>query len=438
MCTSQLKSSSSSSSVDGHNGNELRAKMQHFGSKVWKLYAVNSFLLNVLFVIFLAYLAPAVGLALAPAITASRVAVAIIFLLSGLSLKTSELVNALKNVKFNTFVQCFNMGVVTISAFGVAKFLSWLNALNDDLADGIIICGALPMTVNMVIVLTKSANGDEAAAIFNSAFGSLLGVFVTPAWVVVLVGRSGSNNFAGVIRNLTERVLVPLFFGQICQYVLPSLVAWAKRHKPALKRLQESCLVFIVYCVFCRRFRDSPRKNTDQENTTALDIIVVIIVQTTLLSIMMVLAWLSLALAFPTHRKLRVMGLFGCTHKTVAAGVPLIDAIYSNDPARSLYILPLLVWHPAQLVLGSAISSRLANWVNSESSSSARESGSLVEEPPCERIQEDGLALSSSDHGTGCDPDKPHLAVESLPDANPPAEHDNPVSSKLPPSDDNA
>lgn len=413
--------------------------MRSFGRRVWKLYAGNSFLLNVLFVILLAFLAPSVGLALAPAITASRVAVAIIFLLSGLGLKTNELVNALKNVKFNCFVQCFNMGVVTSSAFGVAKFLSWLNALSDDLVDGIIICGALPMTVNMVIVLTKSANGDEAAAIFNSAVGNLLGVFVTPAWVVVLVGRSGSNNFVGVIRNLTERVLVPLFVGQICQYVLPSVAALAKRHKPALKRLQENCLVFIVYCVFCRRFRDMRRRNSDQENTTALDIVVVILVQGILLGIMMILAWLLLGLFFPTTPKLRVMGLFGCTHKTVAAGVPLIDAIYSDDPARSLYILPLLVWHPAQLVLGSAISSRLSNWVNSQLSSCARESGNL-EELPRERIQEDGLALSSSDQDTDGDLDKPRLQLESLPNTklSPAHDNDHPVSSKLPPSENQA
>ena len=332
--------------------------------KCWSVYAQNSFLVNVLVSILVAFLAPSVGLALAPAITASRVAVGIIFFLSGLGLKTRELVKALSNVKFNAFVQCFNMGVVTMAAFGVSRALLFARALSRDLADGVVICGALPMTVNMVIVLTKSANGDEAAAIFNSAFGNVLGIFVTPAWVVALLGESGSNDFGDVIRKLAERVLAPLFVGQLCQYLLPATAAFAKRHKKPLKRLQESCLVFIVYCVFCRRFRDTRRDNSDQENTTATDIVVVVVVQGCLLVAMMCLSWLSLRLAFPDAPKLRVMGLFGCTHKTVAAGVPLIDAIYSDDPARSLYILPLLVWHPAQLLLGSAVTTRLAAWVD--------------------------------------------------------------------------
>ena len=42
-------------------------------------------------------------------------------------------------------------------------------------------------------------------------------------------------------------------------------------------------------------------------------------------------------------------------------GVPLIGAIY---PGRGLYLLPLLVWHPAQLVVGSFLAPKLAAWVD--------------------------------------------------------------------------
>mmetsp|Transcript_25535 Transcript_25535/g.53348 ORF Transcript_25535/g.53348 Transcript_25535/m.53348 type:complete len:82 (+) Transcript_25535:833-1078(+) len=57
------------------------------------------------------------------------------------------------------------------------------------------------------------------------------------------------------------------------------------------------------------------------------------------------------------------MGLFGCTHKTVAMGVPLINAIYEDNPMVGLYTLPLLVWHPMQLVLGTAVAPRVAAYV---------------------------------------------------------------------------
>jgi sodium/bile acid cotransporter 7 len=60
------------------------------------------------------------------------------------------------------------------------------------------------------------------------------------------------------------------------------------------------------------------------------------------------------------------MGLFGCTHKTVAIGVPLINAIYEGSPYIGVYTLPLLIWHPMQLVVGTILAPRLAKWVEAE------------------------------------------------------------------------
>lgn len=47
-------------------------------------------------------------------------------------------------------------------------------------------------------------------------------------------------------------------------------------------------------------------------------------------------------------------------------GVPLINAIYEKNPLVGLYTLPLLIWHPMQLVLGSFLSPKLCRWVEQE------------------------------------------------------------------------
>lgn len=60
------------------------------------------------------------------------------------------------------------------------------------------------------------------------------------------------------------------------------------------------------------------------------------------------------------------MGLYGCTHKTVAMGVPLINAIYEDNAAVGLYTLPLLIWHPMQLVIGTFLAPRLSAFVERE------------------------------------------------------------------------
>jgi len=78
------------------------------------------------------------------------------------------------------------------------------------------------------------------------------------------------------------------------------------------------------------------------------------------------LAWYSLKLLFRDQPELRVMGVYGCVEKTVSLGVPLISSIYEGDPNEGLYTLPILIWHPMQLVVGSLLVHRLAKFVVAE------------------------------------------------------------------------
>jgi len=139
------------------------------------IYTKHSFLIGVIGAILLALAYPPLGADyLQPQITASWIAVIFIFVLSGLSLKSRELKNAILNLKFNLYVQTFNLGVVSLFVFLVSRALEKGGILEMDLADGMVICACLPMTVNMVIVLTTASGGDEAAAVFNAGEYSLL------------------------------------------------------------------------------------------------------------------------------------------------------------------------------------------------------------------------------------------------------------------------
>ncbi|GMH52253.1 hypothetical protein TrRE_jg10864, partial [Triparma retinervis] len=90
---------------------------------------------------------------------------------------------------FNLAVQTFCFLFVSAASWGLSRFLLSVGATSENLADGLTITSCLPMTINMVIVLTKSAGGDEASAVFNAAFGNLLGVFLTPALVLMYLGE---------------------------------------------------------------------------------------------------------------------------------------------------------------------------------------------------------------------------------------------------------
>jgi len=217
----------------------------------------------------------------------------------------------------------------------------------------------VPLTINMCIVLTNSSGGDEAAAIFNAAFGSLLGVFVSPMLILLYLGVQGAVDLFAVFYKLGLRVVLPIAIGQILRKYSKTVVEFVKTKNARFKKLQEYCLTFIVYTVFCKTF-------SGDINTSIWDFFIMIAFQFLLLSTMMSIAWFLLKMFFERHPKLRVMGLYGCTHKSVAMGVPLITAIYEEDPLVGFYTLPLLIWHPMQLLIGTFISPRLKKFVENE------------------------------------------------------------------------
>jgi sodium/bile acid cotransporter 7 len=176
--------------------------------------------------------------------------------LAGLGLKTEELSNAFSQFRFNATIQLFNFGIVSSFVYALSRGLSHGNILSEDLADGMVVCASLPMTINMVLVLTKAADGEEAAAIFNAAAGNLVGVFLSPLLILGYLGVTGDVDLFEIFYKLALRVVLPVALGQVLQKTSPAVVAFNKKHKPKFKKAQQYCLVFIVYTVFCRTFED--------------------------------------------------------------------------------------------------------------------------------------------------------------------------------------
>ena len=325
-----------------------------------KFYATNEFLILIVLMILLARAYPPIGaIYLAPQITATWIAVIFVFLVAGLGLKTEEFKNAIQHWKFNSFVFVYAFGVDSSFVYGVSRGLLKFNVINEDLANGMVITACLPLTINMCVVLTQASGGDVAAAICNTAVWNLVGVFLSPILILGYLGVTGDVNILTVFMKLASRVLLPLAVGQILKCYSTTVVEFVKTYKPYFKRAQMLTLVFIVYTVFCKTFI------SDENKVPVKDIFIMIAFIFICLSILMVVAWYLLRLLFNKEVRLRVTGLYTCTHKTVAMGIPLINAIYEGNPALGMYTLPLLIWHPMQLVIGTFLSPRLEAWVDS-------------------------------------------------------------------------
>lgn len=232
------------------------------------------------------------------------------------------------------------MGFVPLITFVVSRLLGYTGVLTRDFADGLVVMASLPTTVNMVIVLTTSSGGDEACALLNAAMGNLIGVFVTPALITGYLGKTGHVHFLTIVLSLCYRVLIPTVFGQLLRTFVEPINRFVTQRKALLSKLSEYALVYIVYTVFCKTFDAS-----DLE-CTASQILMVAFFVLLLMIFFMQVSWSMLKYLFKGKPELIIMGFFGCHHKTVAMGLPLLKAIYEENPKMGLYALPLLIWHP--------------------------------------------------------------------------------------------
>jgi SBF-like CPA transporter family (DUF4137) len=183
------------------------------------------------------------------------------------------------------------------------------------------------------------------------------------------VNTSPLVNVRGVFSNLFWIVVLPMLAGWFLHnYVEPANRLYVE-HRRRFKKAQESCLVFIVYCTFCRKWlATSADAGAEIAGTTAgiSEVAFMILLEAALMATLMGIAWISLGYLFPHEPELRVTGLFACFFKTIALGVPLIGSLYKGHPDLALYTLPILVWHPLQLVVGSMMVPALQSYIRRE------------------------------------------------------------------------
>ena len=95
--------------------------------------------------------------------------------------------------------------------------------------------------------MTKASKGDEAAAVFNCAFGNVLGVFISPVLIFAYVGsKNGDLNLGQVLFKLAMRVVVPVILGQCLQKKSKFAVEFIAQNKRIVLKVQMYILLFIV------------------------------------------------------------------------------------------------------------------------------------------------------------------------------------------------
>lgn len=266
--------------------------------------------------------------------------VAVVFLLSGLSLRLSELRKAALDVRLNVLTQFVSLGVIPAVSYPAIQLFR--GVAHPKLLDGLVVTACLPTTVNMCVILTQSAGGNVAAALTNAVLGNVLGVFLTPLLLSLALGTNVDLPLRSIIGKLAVKVLVPVAVGQALRAT--PLLDVQNNNKQLFKRASEIVLLLIVWNAFCNAF------------ARGIDIPVAqLAVLGMLMPLLHLIAFVSIfALFTPVFpRRDAIAGAFVASQKTLAFGLPLIKTIFPDDLA--FYCAPIMLLHPSQLLVGSLL-----------------------------------------------------------------------------------
>ena len=314
--------------------------------------ARNWFIVSLPLAIALAWLVPDAGATggwLRSEVT-TKLGVALIFLFQGLTLPSSALKEGAGQWRLHLLVQTFTF--LLFPLIGMALDAAVGRQLPPDLRLGFLFLCVLPSTVSMSVVLTGLAGGNAVGAIFNAALSNIIGVFITPIWVGWLMKSGGqSQPLGGVMKEIVMLLLLPLALGQIIRVFATS---WADRNKKRLGNAASGLILFLVFAAFCNsvKARFWSQQSTGVLLAALAGVVLVFIIAVALIE--------GLSRLIKLNRADRITATFCAPQKTIASGIPLAKAIFGAHPGLGLILLPILFYHPLQLIVCGMMADRFA------------------------------------------------------------------------------
>lgn len=297
--------------------------------------------------ILLATLLPVTGSNREIAQWVSNAAVFILFLLYGLRLSRREVLAGLGNHRL--------LVPLTIFVFGVMSAAGWLlwqgggSFLPATLALGFLYLGVLPSTVQSATAYSSLAGGNVASSVVAAALINILGVFISAPLFSLLAGSKGVEFHGEALIKVMTMLLLPFVVGQVLQGFTRR---WVADHRPLITVMDRSSIGIAVYVAFSGAVEQGIWNRVDLPAWGGL-----------LGGSMLLLvigyggSWLiGGALRLP--RGDRIALLFAGAQKSVAMGAPLATVLFPPAIA-GIILLPLLVYHLAQMVVAAPI----AGWL---------------------------------------------------------------------------
>jgi sodium/bile acid cotransporter 7 len=306
---------------------------------------IDGYILALFGMVVLASILPVRGEAATIVAWVVKIAIALLFFLHGAKLSREAVVAGLIHWRLHLTILAFTF--LLFPALGLA--ISKSGVLSPTLSSGMLFLCCLPSTVQSSIAFTSIGRGNVAAAVCAASASNLLGIFLTPVLVGVLMQAHGETGGAWAsIEPIIVQLLLPFVVGQL---VRPWVGPWIDRHKTLVGRVDRGSILLVVYSAFSAAVIGGI-----WHKVSIPELLLLLVVCVALLAVIMAATMLgSRALGFSKPDEVAIV--FCGSKKSLASGVPMAGILFPGATAGIL-VLPLMLFHQIQLMACSVLAQR--------------------------------------------------------------------------------
>ena len=224
------------------------------------------------------------------------------------------------------------------------------HALGGTLVLGVLFLCALPSTVQSSIALTSIAQGNVAGAVCAATASSLIGLLLTPLLFGFLAHMRGGGMDASGMWQVFAQLLLPFVAGHLLR---PWIGAWAARNKSLLAITDRGSILLVVYTAFSAAVVHGIWQQLPPAMLGALA------VDRRGPAGRRLLITRTGARAFGFAHADEVAAVFCGSQKSLVAGIPIASVLFAG-PTLGVVVLPIMIYHPLQLVVCAWLARRYA------------------------------------------------------------------------------
>ncbi len=273
-------------------------------------------------------------------------AIALLFFMHGAKLSREAIIAGGSHWRLHLWVMCSTF--ILFPALGV--LFVWWSPVNvsQELYTGFLYLCILPATVQSAIAFTSLAGGNVAAAVCSASASSLLGIFLSPLLVGLLMDLHGAEGSLEQVGKIMLQLLLPFVLGHLSR---PWTGAWVARNKKWISKTDQTSILLVVYSAFSEAV-----VNGIWQKVGVGSMLFIVVVSIVLLAIVIAVN-IFVARRCGFNKADEITIVFCGSKKSLANGIPMANILFPTA-VIGMMVLPLMIFHQIQLMVCAVLARR--------------------------------------------------------------------------------